>query len=173
MYLDRVLALAIVFLSPADKPLGGEQELAKLAATLAKQQEQIEALQKQVAKLAQELQQLKESHKELIGKWTLVAVEENGKREAPEQLVRWEFGINKVTIWRDEKAGLTMSYKLRPFEVLKEIDLKWKEDDKPILGIYLLDGDQLSICYSTTGGPRPDAIRSVGDARVWIFKKEK
>jgi len=47
------------------------------------------------------------------------------------------------------------TYKLDAHQVPKEIDVTLKDEDKPLLGIYQLGQDRLSICLAGRGEPRP------------------
>jgi uncharacterized protein (TIGR03067 family) len=72
----------------------------------------------------------------------------------------WTFGAKDITIMKG-KAETKLAYALDPAKKPKQIDLgtdlAGKGADRPFLGIYELDGDRLTICY-TVFNERPSGF---------------
>jgi len=116
---------------------------------------------------------------ELQGTWMLMAREEDGKRqEFPQGVgITVTFDKGKMTT-REEPLGLFArgagnstqgAYTLRPSEDLKEIDLAYLDGPKKgqpwKRGIYLLEGNQLKICWGDEEN-RPSEFATAGDSKL-------
>ena len=115
----------------------------------------------------------------LQGPWKVVSLEKDGKKQT-EDAVK---GL-KVTIKEDKflfKEGDKESeaaLKVDPAQKPKTIDLMVKEGDalKTIKGIYLLDGDDLTICAAgDPNGERPTKFATKAKTHVGllVLKREK
>src|SRR5262245_34216225 len=108
------------------------------------------------------------------GNWNLVSVEGNGKKVAAEKLKgKIIITATKImfTIDKDEA-----SYKLDPSKKPKHFDLV--AEGKTIPGIYLLEGDNLKLCWDASDKAiRPTKFNSKGgpntDYRLFVLKREK
>jgi uncharacterized protein (TIGR03067 family) len=75
--------------------------------------------------------------------------------------------------------GPEARYTLDPGKKPKAIDLVdlGRKDGKPSPGIYLLDGDDLKLCWDANGNSRPSEFTKVGkggqDLRLLVLKREK
>ncbi len=141
----------------------------------------------------QVVQKPKTDAERLQGKWSLVAYTVHGHEAADGVLkkVEVQFGEAKIMIKpmivssTEKKTGMT-SFQLeeREFEAkfelgsegkLKTIDLITGGDDaRRLRGIYRLDGDEMSICY-TTEDERPTAFESKPESyhRLLLLKRVK
>lgn len=120
----------------------------------------------------------KKDAENIQGIWTVVSAERDGKKmpekETKNVKVTFKDGVMSVSREaRDEKAG----YKLDPAKKPKTIDFTPDQDkkEKPALGIYELDGDNLKLCWSKEGGARPTEFVSKADSDVMliVLKREK
>jgi RNA polymerase sigma factor (sigma-70 family) len=130
--------------------------------------------------------------KDLIrGVWRVTSVEMDGKESAEEARkltpVRWVFSADKLTLRAEGAPDDATAYKLDPSKNPKQIDIVGKESvppggvpsgeappSKP--GIYILDGDSLTICLPNTPEPgrRPIEFktREGGGTVLLKFKRE-
>jgi uncharacterized protein (TIGR03067 family) len=94
----------------------------------------------------------------LQGEWTLESGERDGQA-IPEEFVKSLKRVikdNTSVVSRDGEALSKSTFKLDPTKKPKAIDITLEQEkDKPILGIYELDGDTFKICYGQPGGERP------------------
>jgi uncharacterized protein (TIGR03067 family) len=119
----------------------------------------------------------KKDEDKIQGTWQAVSMEEGGQK-APEDKtkeIKVVFGAEgKFTVNRPNKE-IKGTYQLDTNKKVKEITLK-AEDDKSILGIYKLDGDDFTICGVENGqGDRPTEFASKADTKIVliVFKREK
>ena len=115
------------------------------------------------------------------GTWKIVSFEAFGMKEIPPEVLK----ESRMTITADKisyKLGGEMGelgYKLDPSKQPKAIDLLEKKGGKEIVipGIYLLDGDNLKLCWDANVGPWPKEFSKKGeggqDLRLVILKRER
>jgi uncharacterized protein (TIGR03067 family) len=106
------------------------------------------------------------------GSWRIVSLEGNEVPATAEMLKRAKvvFTATKVTFWfAGEKEE--SSYKLDPSKNPKHFDLVTGEIT--LLGIYLLEGDNLKLCYSASAkAGRPTKFSSNVDMPVFVLIRE-
>jgi len=113
------------------------------------------------------------------GTWSVESVEQRGKKE-PEDKVR----DAKVTFAADGKGTVQMGtkekafrYALDPTKKTREIDITGAEGGKEEVfkGIYMLDGDMLTICFAHPPEDRPtDFTTQEGSTRhIMVLKRDK
>ena len=112
------------------------------------------------------------------GTWVVVSAERQGEKSPAEKLKKLKviFRSDKVIVTdgdRDDQA----TYSLDPGKKPSAIDFVSVKEKKVVLGIYLLQGDTLKICYDphekATG--RPEEFTSTGGkGRVlMVLKREQ
>jgi RNA polymerase sigma factor (sigma-70 family) len=115
--------------------------------------------------------------KELLqGKWTVTAIEVDGKDVSSEGSEftdsTWEFAGDRVKLTSGEQV-VDFAVKVDPTAKPKHIDLD--PEGKPIKGIYALDGDTLKICASfSVDRDRPAAFETKegSEMLLLVFKRE-
>jgi uncharacterized protein (TIGR03067 family) len=114
----------------------------------------------------------------LKGTWAVVSAERNGEKSPEEKVKKLKviFRSDKVIVTdgdRDDQAD----YKLDPAKKPSAIDFMPVKEKKVVLGIYLLEGDTLKICYDPDEAAqgRPEEFTSKGGkGRVlMVLKREK
>jgi uncharacterized protein (TIGR03067 family) len=122
----------------------------------------------------------------LQGHWVMVGREHMGKKATPDDLKRLK-GVmviegDKKTGWSDEMGKKEnvqeTTIKLDPTAKPKTVDkvvTKGIGKGETLLGIYKLDGDQLTICLAVGGKERPKefATTTNGNAMVVVYKRVK
>lgn len=116
----------------------------------------------------------------IVGAWAgEKAVAGGQEKPVPEGGITFTFTADgKLTVKEGprEKPD-TGSYKLDPKKDPPEIDIIPPEDkkDPPLLGIYKLDGDTLTLCFSHGKGGRPTKFESPegSDTIVMTLKRVK
>jgi uncharacterized protein (TIGR03067 family) len=122
----------------------------------------------------------------LQGHWVMVGREHMGKKATADELKRVK-GVmviegDKKTGWSDEMGKKVnvqeVTIKLDPTAKPKTVDkvvTKGIGKGETLLGIYNLDGDQLTICIAVGSKERPTefAGKSNGHAMVVVYKRVK
>ncbi len=116
----------------------------------------------------------------LQGGWRLVSVEVNGQPLAMEQLTDARLKVRGERYgFRLGKTALEMTYRLRPDQQPKAIDLtlaSGTNKGKTYFGIYRLEGDTYTICRPTEPGKeRPTAFvtKPGSGLMLVVWKRQK
>ncbi|MFL5243989.1 MAG: TIGR03067 domain-containing protein [Gemmataceae bacterium] len=117
----------------------------------------------------------------LQGEWVMVSSERNGEAMPAEELKTLKRAIkgDEFTVFRDGQALVKGKFAVDPTKTPKTIDIMFSEGenkDKPLLGIYEIDGDTQKVCYGAPGNKdRPKEFSSKGDKGVTlsVWKREK
>jgi uncharacterized protein (TIGR03067 family) len=82
---------------------------------------------------------------------------------------------NAYTVFRFSKALGKGTFTLDASKSPRAIDLTPAGAGKPILGIYKIDGDTLTICYAAPGKPRPAGFTAKAGSgnTLTVWKREK
>jgi uncharacterized protein (TIGR03067 family) len=104
------------------------------------------------------------------GKWALMKALRKGMPRREMAAVVLVVEKDKFTI-KDGKRDEVVTVKLNGKKDPPEIDLK-PERGRMVLGIYMLEKDQLTICFGDEGGTRPAKIDEKAYGML-VFKKAK
>lgn len=111
----------------------------------------------------------------LQGKWSVVSLTRDGKTEAiSKDAVRVMDG-DAYTMKLHQLLTIKGTFKIDPTTNPKAIETTASTGpykDKPLLGIYELDGDSLKICYAPSGKDRPTEFSSKAGSG-WILTVHK
>jgi len=118
--------------------------------------------------------------KTIQGNWICLSAVVDGK-SLPEETTRQLRLIISDERYKTEKGGQVLfdsTYHLNSSANPMQIDLLGTEGDlagKYGEGIYSLDGDNLRICYTMPGQPRPKEFESPADSKVYlvIWKRDQ
>ncbi len=111
------------------------------------------------------------------GQWTVQQAQRDGKDASPEARDKMTVKIdgNKLTIddtesARAESAELTLDPSKSPATV--ELKVTRPGHQETLQGIYKIDGDMLSICWTKNGGARPTefATKAGSDQVLFVLK---
>lgn len=119
--------------------------------------------------------------KALAGTWRVVSFERDGKKLPPEALEKLRSIYTpdgKAKVLSDGKTIVEVTLKLDPAKTPKQSDSYYSEGElkgKTVFAIYEISGDDLKVCYSFPGKPRPTEFSSKeGSGQVNIaYKREK
>jgi uncharacterized protein (TIGR03067 family) len=119
----------------------------------------------------------KKDQEKLQGDWTLMSGERDGEA-FPDELVKSlkrTFTGDKYVITRDGETLAKATFTLDPSQKPKAIDIKLENADKPVQGIYEVDGDTFKLCYAAPGEARPKEFATKGGTGLTlaVWKKAK
>ncbi len=123
----------------------------------------------------------KKEMEKMQGAWVLVSSERNGEPAPAENLKALKRTIkgDEFTVFRDGEVLVKGKITVDPSKSPKTIDIMFSEGenkDKPVLGIYEIDGDNQKVCYGAPGNKdRPKEFSSKGDKGMTlsVWKREK
>ena len=100
----------------------------------------------------------------MVGTWTVVAADKGGNPAPPEVTAKMSVVITaaEITIKDGDRAEPATIVATDPTQKPATIDLgaAKQQGEPPVLGIYKLDGDTLTICFRKGGGPRPTEFKA-------------
>jgi uncharacterized protein (TIGR03067 family) len=110
----------------------------------------------------------------IVGNWTVVSGQEDGKALPAEKVKGSHVVITKdtITVHEENNQKRVMSYKLDPSTTPRQIDLTTTEGSdkgKTSHGIYALEEDTLKICFALPGKDRPKEFTSKEGSKAMLF----
>jgi uncharacterized protein (TIGR03067 family) len=111
----------------------------------------------------------------LQGTWVVVSASAGGKPEDEIKGDKLTFKDNTITVKTKNKEERG-TFKLDPAKKPAEIDITEEGKDKPMPGIYVLEGDTLKLCIVPTAGmkrPTEFASKEGTEQMVIELKREK
>jgi len=103
----------------------------------------------------------------LQGKWTIESFLYNGNPVEMMKEGTRHFKEEKYMLVPKSGDGIEGTFKIDPEKKPKEIDLT--VNGRILKGIYELDGDNLKLSYSLTGGERPTEFESKPDSGTTLI----
>jgi uncharacterized protein (TIGR03067 family) len=116
----------------------------------------------------------KPDEKNILGTWTVVSVEEEGKKQDLPKNVKAVVTRDKITFTADGKTLNELAYKIDASKKPKWIDLTIR--GKKQTGIFEIKGDVLRICGTDSDRvKRPTAFETKADSEhiLMVFKRAK
>jgi uncharacterized protein (TIGR03067 family) len=109
------------------------------------------------------------------GTWTLLSLENNGESATSEALKGRRLIVtgNESVFMEGERVFSRSTQKLDATKNPRQVDITQVEGDekgKVTKGIYLLDGDDLTICYVYPGDGRPSEFKAGKDTGCILLK---
>ena len=101
------------------------------------------------------------------GTWTVESVEGGGK-DGPPDGIKFVFGDGRITVEEPVKGGgkghtEEATYTLDQTKTPVQIDIQpGKGKKEPVLGIILVDGDSMKLCFTKEGKERPTEFKPEG-----------
>jgi uncharacterized protein (TIGR03067 family) len=111
----------------------------------------------------------------LIGTWEVTAGENEGRKDAPEQIRGTKAVITKdrITVTDGQgKVRYDMNYRVDNSTDPKSITLTvtdGAQKGQTARGIYKLDGDTLAICFAEEGGTLPKEFKTAAGSKQMCF----
>jgi uncharacterized protein (TIGR03067 family) len=111
--------------------------------------------------------------KSLQGYWTCVSAIVDGKPLPPAtvQLLRLTLTADRYKTEKGTDVLFDSTYRIDASKHPAEISMVGTEGDlagKEALGIYLLDGNSLQMCYTMPGDPRPKSFDSAPGSKAYF-----
>ena len=124
-----------------------------------------------VVALAADDEAVKKEKQSLQGKWTIVAVDHDGKA-----VDMWKDGVrvfegDSYTLTTKGGESFKGTFALDPAKVPKAIDFMpagGQYKGKTLRGIYEIDGDMLKVCFDLQGKKRPMEFKSAPGSQTFV-----
>ncbi len=110
----------------------------------------------------------------LVGTWTYVSAEEDGKKKTADDFKKASVEITKDTIMlKGEDATYVIKYTLDtkkdPVQVAMEITKGPQGEGAKSAGIIELKGDELKLCYNPMSEEAPKEFGAKADSKLHFF----
>lgn len=113
----------------------------------------------------------------MSGTFAVTLYENDGKKDSPEQLKRKKV-VQNGAVWKfiDGSVITEGIDRLDPSKNPKEIDSTYtsgNDKDKKVMGIYVLEGESVKLCWAKIGKPRPTefATKSGSDLTLMVLTR--
>jgi uncharacterized protein (TIGR03067 family) len=114
---------------------------------------------------------VKQELKKFQGTWTLVAIEQDGKKAPEEKLKEAALKITmkgtSFVFKAGDKTAAEGSFTIDPSKKPKQLDAEGTNPGgkkEKTLGIYRFEGDTLQICFVPEGKERPTEFKTAADS---------
>lgn len=117
----------------------------------------------------------REGADKLLGTWSVVGGEEDGKPSPEEKIKGSRMTVDKKSIKltdKDDKQLWVLAYKTDDTKTPHHITMTvvaGTDDGKSAEGIYEVDGDTLKICYGLPGAERPKDFKTTTGSKENCF----
>ena len=117
----------------------------------------------------------REGSDKLLGTWSVVSGEEDGKPSPEEKIKGSRMTVDKKSIKltdKDDKQLWVLAYKTDDTKTPRQITMTvvaGTDDGKSAEGIYEVDGDTLKICYGLPGAERPKDFKTTTGSKENCF----
>jgi uncharacterized protein (TIGR03067 family) len=123
---------------------------------------------------AEEKEAAKLDPAKLVGTWTYVSGETDGKKVSPDRFKKGSVEITKDTITLKSPEGdFTISYSVDASKTPARISMKITKgpqgEGAKADGIIALKGDELKLCYPAMGGEAPKEFRTKEGSKLHLF----
>jgi hypothetical protein len=119
-----------------------------------------------------------DARKQLAGSWTCASATIDGTPLAAEtaKVLTLTLTADRFKTQRGEQVLFDSTYTVDAAKEPKQIDMIGTEGElkgKPALGIYKLDGDRLTLCYTMPGSERPAKFESAPKSGVYLIEWQR
>lgn len=115
-----------------------------------------------------------DDREKLAGTWTCASATIDGSPLGAEtaKLLTLTLSADRFKTQRGDQVLFDSTYSIDATKDPKQIDMIGTEGElkgKPALGIYKLEGDKLTLCYTMPGKERPAAFESAAKSGVYLI----
>ena len=116
--------------------------------------------------------------RQLVGKWNCNSATIDGSPIAAEtaQALTLTLTADRFKTQRGDQVLFDSTYILDASKEPKQIDMIGTEGElkgKPALGIYKLDGEKLTLCYTMPGKERPAKFESPAKSGIYLIEWQR
>jgi uncharacterized protein (TIGR03067 family) len=116
-------------------------------------------------------QDTKKEMDKLQGEWTMISLEQKGKKATDELVKQYKLTIKGDQWIVSSGREATMTFKIDPSKEPKTMDLTFEGKQAVSRGIYKLEGDTLTLCRTTGNIDRPKEFKTTPEAGILVAWK--